>query len=156
MIKIIDFGVSHPVVDSIAKSITVLCADSVPGMTTAQVAQCAADLADSFAKQITAQREIMVSRLQIIEAYQTSIKAGQEASLDAHTVEFCAALGTEDWRERSLDELRMISCEQLKAARLQWFRSEIYRLVAKGESMIEITAADYELVAPQHAQIAQR
>lgn len=155
MNKLIDFGVSHPIVDAIAKNITVLCSDRVPGMTTNEVAQHATDLAAGFAKQITNQRKIMISRLQIIHAYQASVKAGRETTLDDATIEFCAALGSDDWRERSLDELRMISREQLKAARYEWFRSEIYRLVTWGESMIEITAADYETTLLQHAQTAQ-
>lgn len=155
MNKIIDFAVDHPVVDAIARNITLLCSETVPGMTSADVAKYAEDLAATFAKQVSVQREIMVSRLQIIHAYQQSVRSGREVTLDQKTLEFCADLGYEDWREHDIEGMRSNSREQLKSVRYEWLRAEIYKLVSQGELMIEITAGDCELALPQHFAGAQ-
>ena len=151
----LDFGVDHPVVDGIAKSITLLSSGPVPGMTTAEVAKYAADLADTFAKQISIQRGIMISRLQIMHAYQQSVQSGQAVKLDDETAAFCAALGYEDWPERGMSELLSSSREQLKPARYEWYRAEIYRMVTQAQLMIELTSSDYALALPQKTQDAQ-
>jgi hypothetical protein len=151
----LDFGVDHPVVDGIAKHITFLSSGSVPGLTTAEVAKYVADLADAFAKQISAQRGIMISRLQIMHAYQQSVQSGQAVQLDEETARFCAALGYEDWPERGMSELLSSSREQLKPARYEWYRAEIYRMVTQAQLMIELTSADYALALPQKTQDAQ-
>ena len=139
------FGVNDAVVDGLANALSMLRSDPIPQMTKAEVARSTEDLADTFAKQIKAQRDIMINRLQSICAYQQSVVLGKEATLTQDAIELCDQLGCSDWREHNVDALRSVSIEQLKSARHEWFQSEIYRSVAKGELMIEISQADHEV-----------
>lgn len=111
------FGVNDAVVDGLANALSMLRFDPIPQMTKAEVAWSTEDLADTFAKQIKAQRDIMINRLPSISVYQQSVVLGKEATLTQDAVELCDQLGCSDWREHNVDALRSVSIEQLKSAR---------------------------------------
>ena len=139
------FGVNDAVVDGLANALSMLRFDPIPQMTKAEVAWSTEDLADTFAKQIKAQRDIMINRLPSISACQQSVVLVKEATLTQDAIELCDQLGYSDWREHNINTLRSVLIEQLKSARHERFRAEIHRLVAQGELMIEISPADHEV-----------
>ena len=112
------FGVNDAVVDGIANALSMLRSDPIPQMTKAEVARSTEDLADAFAKQIKAQRDIMSNCLQSICAYLQSVVLGKEATLTQDAVELCGQLGGSDWREHNVNALRSVSIEHLKSALL--------------------------------------
>ena len=143
MQKIIKLNADHPVVDAIANHIALVNSQTSLNSTCAQDAEQVAAIAATYAKQVSAQRDLMRIRLQTIYAYQKSVATGQPASVDESTFRFCEELGYPDWSERPMNELLSTSQHQLKKAKLEWIKAEVYRIVAQGELLTELSSADF-------------
>ena len=133
MQKIIELNADHPVVDAIANHIALVNSQPSTNSTCAHDAEQVAAIAAAYAKQVSAQRDLMRIRLQTIYAYQKSVASGQPANLPESTVQFCNELGDAGWRERPMNELLSTSQQQLKKAKLEWIKAEVYQVIAKGE-----------------------
>jgi hypothetical protein len=122
MQTIIELNADHPVVDAIANHIALVNSQPSPNSTCADDAEQVAAIAVAYAKQVSAQRDLMRTRLQTIHAYQKSVAEGQPANLHESTINFCEELGYPDWRERPMHDLLSVSQQQLKKAKLEWLK----------------------------------
>jgi hypothetical protein len=143
MQTIIELNADHPVVDAIANHIALVNSQPDPNSTCAHAARQIAVIAAAYAKQVSAQRDLMRTRLQTIYVYQKSVASGQPASLHESTIRFCEELGYTDWRERPMNELLSTSQQMLKTTKLEWIKAEVYRIIAKGELLTELSVADF-------------
>jgi hypothetical protein len=143
MQKIIELNADHPVVDAIANHIALVNSQPSPNSTCAHDAEQVAAIAAAYAKQVSAQRDLMRARLKSIYAYQKSVVEGQPASLHESTINFCEELGYPDWRERPMNELLSTSQQQLKKAKLEWIKAKVYRIVAQGKLLTDLSSSDF-------------
>lgn len=151
MQKIIELNSDHPVVDAIANHIALVSSQPSPNSTRTQDVEQVAAIGAAYAKQVGAQRDLMRTRLQTIYAYQKSVADGQPANLHESTINFCEELGYHDWRERPMNELLSTSQQMLKKAKLEWIKAEVYRIVAEGELLTELSSSDYLQMFAQSA-----